>query len=98
MNKRDIGQELLDSLRAIKQGKGKTYTVIEPFKAKAIREQMNLDQPTFAQLLRVSTKTVQAWETGQRQPSGIAQALLSVLAHRPDVVLEVLKPTDQNSR
>ncbi|OQW90551.1 MAG: hypothetical protein BWK78_06735 [Thiotrichaceae bacterium IS1] len=95
MSKRDIGQELLDSLRAIKRGEGRTYTVAEPPNAKVIRERLNLGQPAFAQLLRVSTKTLQAWETGQRQPSRVAQALLSVVAHRPDVVLEVLQPLDQ---
>ncbi len=95
MSKRNLGQELLDSLRAIKRGEGRTYTVAEPLDAKTIRERLNLGQPAFAQLLRVSTKTLQAWETGQRQPSGIAQALLSVVAHRPDVVLEILQPMDQ---
>jgi putative transcriptional regulator len=95
MSKRNLGQELLDSLRAIKRGEGRTYTVVEPPNAKTIRERLNLGQPAFAQLLRVSTKTLQVWETGQRQSSRIAQALLSVVAHRPDVVLEVLQPLDQ---
>lgn len=93
MKKRDIGQEILDSIRAIKQGEGRQYTIDLPYDPKTIREQMNLGPSAFASLLGVSVRTVRYWEEGKQQPSGAAKALLAVAAKRPDVLLQVLKDT-----
>lgn len=90
MNKRDIGQEVLDSIRAIKRGEGKSYTMTLP-DTKTTRERMNLSQSAFAALFGISTSTLQDWEDGQSQPSGAAQSLLLIAAKRPDVLLDVLK-------
>ena len=40
MKKRDIGDELLEGIRAIKRGKGKRYTVDVPKDVRAIREKV----------------------------------------------------------
>lgn len=93
MKKRDIGQEILESIQAIKRGEGKQYRVDLPYDPKAIREQMNLGPSAFASLLGVSLRTVQYWEEGKRQPSGASKALLAVAAKRPDVLLEIMKDT-----
>ena len=90
MNKRDIGQEILDSIHAIKRGECKSYTMALP-DTKTTREQMNLSQSAFAALFGINTSTLQNWEDGQYQPSGAAQSLLLVAAKRPDVLLDVLK-------
>ena len=81
MKKRDIGDELLEGIRAIKRGKGKRYTVDVPKDVRAIREKVGLSQSAFAALLGVSTRTLQEWEQGRRTPTGPAYALLRV-AHR----------------
>ena len=68
--KRDIGQEILDSIHAIKVGKGKRHTVKVPDGVRAIRERMDLSQSVFAALLGVSLRTLQDWEwsnAGQQQ-------------------------------
>jgi DNA-binding transcriptional regulator YiaG len=38
-------------------------------------------QASFAGLLGVSVRTLQAWESGRRRPTGPARALLMVIAH-----------------
>ncbi len=93
MKKRDIGQEIVDSIQAIKQGEGKQYQIDLPPDPKAIREQMHLGPSAFASLLGVSLRTVELWEAGKRQPSGASKALLAVAAKRPEVLLEVLQET-----
>ncbi len=93
MKKRDIGQEILESIRAIKRGEGKQYRIDLPYDPKAIRQQMNLGPSAFASLLGVSLRTVRYWEEGKRRPSGASKALLAVAAKRPDVLLEVMKET-----
>ena len=93
MKKRDIGQEILESIRAIKRREGKRYRIDLPYDPKAIRERMQLGPSAFASLLGVSLRTVRYWEEGKRQPSGASKALLAVAAKRPDVLLEVMKDT-----
>ena len=85
--KRDIGQELLDGVRAIKAGKGKRR-VVELFQdVQAIRERLGLSQSAFAALLGVSTRTLQDWEQGRRQPTGAARSLLRVADRHPEALL-----------
>ena len=45
---------------------------------KRIREKANVSQPVFALYLNTSASTVQKWEAGTKQPSGMALKLLSV--------------------
>jgi putative transcriptional regulator len=85
--KRDIGQELIDGIAAIKKGKGKRKIVYLPSNVKSIREKMDLSQSAFAGLLGVSVRTLQEWEQGRRVPKGPAQALLRVADQHPEALL-----------
>ena len=85
--KRDIGQELLDGIAAIKKGKGKYKTIELPSDVKSIRKKMGLSQSAFAGLLGVSVRTLQEWEQGRRNPKGPAQALLRVADQHPEALL-----------
>jgi len=88
--KRDIGAELLASVRDLKAGKvGKLTQVPVPLALQA-RQQLRLSQAQFAQIIQVSTRTLQAWEQNRRQPSGAAVALLRLAIAKPDVVREAL--------
>jgi putative transcriptional regulator len=44
-----------------------------------IRKSARVSQPVFALYLNTSVSTVQKWETGQKQPSGMAARLLQVI-------------------
>lgn len=93
MTKRNLGQEVLESIQAIKRGEGKQYTVDLDCDPKAIREQMHLGPSAFASLLGVTLKTLRYWEQGKRQPSGAARLLLRVAAKHPEVLFEALDET-----
>ena len=90
--KRNIGQEILGAVQDIKAGRGKSQRVYAPGDIKSVREKLELSQSGFANILHVSTRTLQAWEQGLRRPSGAAQALLAIAALRPDVIRQVLTP------
>lgn len=78
---RDIGEELLESVRQMKKGrKGKVHSPV----AQA-RYAVGLSQAQFATLLGVSLRTLQNWEQGRRQPSGAARTLLKIAETRPEV-------------
>lgn len=85
--KRDIGQELLEGIQAIKQGQGKRRAVELPPDVKTIRSRIGLSQSAFAALLCVSVRTLQEWEQGRRRPKGPAQALLRVADRHPEALL-----------
>lgn len=94
MTNRDIGQEILDSIREIKDykkngGNLRTRTLTEPSTPDVIRKNMHLSQTAFAGLIGVSVKTVQDWEQGRRKPNGSALQLLRIAEQEPDVLLRV---------
>jgi putative transcriptional regulator len=58
-----------------------------------LRLASGMSQAVFAQMLNVSTKTVQSWEQGQRKPSQAALRLIQVFRHNPAGLLEVVGMT-----
>lgn len=92
---RDLGAELLESLREMKAGKvGRVSVVtrdgrvIDSPVAKA-RVVSKLSQAQFAALMGVSVRTLQEWEQGRREPSGAAKTLLRVAQSHPEVLREL---------
>lgn len=84
--KRNLGQELLQSVREMKAGRrGRAHKVTLPNAATA-RLKSGLSQSQFAALLGVSVRTLQDWEQGRRTPSGAAKTLIALAVKRPDVL------------
>jgi putative transcriptional regulator len=52
---------------------------LAPTQIKNIREQARVSQPVFARYLNTSESTIQKWESGSKQPSGMALKLLAVV-------------------
>jgi putative transcriptional regulator len=52
---------------------------LKPQQIKKLRERLRVSQPVFARYLNTSESTVEKWETGAKQPSGMALKLLSVV-------------------
>jgi putative transcriptional regulator len=85
--KRNIGREILKGLREIKRGQyGRVVNI--PSVA-SIREKTGLSQTRFAELLGVSTRTLQDWEQGRGAPSGAARTLLLIAERNPKALLDV---------
>jgi putative transcriptional regulator len=86
-------EEVLADMRGEKTGV-RTRIVHVPARVdvKAIRRRLRMSQSEFARTFGFSLGTVQNWERGHRQPEGAARAFLTVIAHRPDVVVEALRP------
>nr|VFK57925.1 MAG: transcriptional regulator, XRE family [Candidatus Kentron sp. UNK]VFK69732.1 MAG: transcriptional regulator, XRE family [Candidatus Kentron sp. UNK] len=87
--KRDIWQETLDSVVAIKAGRTGHVETMELPPVTQARQSVGLSQSHFATLLGVSLRTLQDWEQGRRKPSGAADSLIRIATQRPDVLREV---------
>jgi putative transcriptional regulator len=87
---RDIGAELLQAVREMKAGKAAHAHRVKVSEVLEARTRAGLSQPQFAALLGVSTRTLQEWEQGRRQPSGAAQTLLAIATRHPEVLRDVL--------
>ena len=87
--KRDIGAELLQSVREMKVDKRGRVHQAEVSRVVEARHKVGLSQAQFAALLGVSKRTLQDWEQGRREPSRAAKSLLKVAEKRPDVLREI---------
>ncbi len=90
--------ELLESVReggAILRGESKPARRFElpATGIRAIREQTMLSQSEFANLMRVSVKTLQNWEQDRRRPTGPAAALLEIIAYDPRLAMRAIHGT-----
>lgn len=56
-----------------------TPAPLKPQQIKKLRERLRVSQPVFAHYLNTSESTIEKWETGAKQPSGMALKLLSVV-------------------
>ncbi len=92
---KDLFDDLVQSLKEAGDiAVGKTHASrrfsVTPPDVKAAREKMGMSQNEFAQLMRVSVKTLQNWEQHRRSPTGPAAALLKIVVSAPDVALKSL--------
>lgn len=85
-------KEGLEEALAYEKGKASAQTIarkrsLPDVDVKAERESLNMTQKAFANVLGVSKRTVEAWETGRSTPSPTAKNLIYLISQKPDLVL-----------
>jgi len=83
---RNIAEELLQSVKEFVAGQGIPIPVSTVVVA---RMKTGLSQPKFAELLGVSTRTLQEWEQERRKPSGAAKTLIKIAIKHPDILRQI---------
>ncbi len=89
-SQRDLGKELLESVRQMKGGEEGQVHCVETPSIVTARLKMKLSRREFADLLGVSVRTLQDWEQGRRKPTGAAKTLIAIAENHPEVVLELV--------
>jgi len=82
-------QDLLASVKQMRRGEAVRTTRVELPEAAQARAKTGLSQQAFAELLGVSSRTLQEWEQGRRSPTGAAKTLLRVAVAHPEVLQEL---------
>jgi putative transcriptional regulator len=105
MSKRNIGQEILQGLKEIKQWQhGKIKLRTTEIKTPTgtditeIRNRLNLTQQVFAIFMGVSAATLRNWEQGRRSPHGSAKSLLLIAKKAPEAFLKALHVKHETRR
>ena len=65
-------------------------TVTPDVDVRAIREKTGLSRTKFAARFALDPRALQDWEQGRRRPDRAARAYLTVIARRPEAVVEAL--------
>ena len=86
----ELGNKLLKSVNEMKAGKAAHVTRIATNEVAAARLKTGLTQKQFAQALQISSRTLQEWEQGRREPSGAGKALIQIAFRHPEVIREGL--------
>ena len=79
-------QDLLESVKQMRRGEYARVTKVTIPAAAEARAKSGLSQAEFAQLLGVSSRTLQDWEQGRREPTGAARMLLKVAVQHPKIL------------
>ena len=92
----EFGRELIPSMQeaiAIVRGERDAARVHLPpgdVNVRAIREQLGLTRPAFAQRFGLAVAAVRDWEQGLCRPDPAARVLLMIIARSPETVADVV--------
>jgi putative transcriptional regulator len=86
---RNIGQEILESIQAIKEERGKRKSIECLGDISLVRHNLHLSQTAFASLMGISVRTLQDWEQGRRKPQGSAISLLRIAHKHPEAFIDL---------
>ncbi|MGD0697882.1 MAG: helix-turn-helix domain-containing protein [Terriglobia bacterium] len=89
-----ILQGLQDALAYAKGDKsaGRAIHVpVKPADIKTARRRIGLSRDAFARTFGLSAATVRKWENGEREPTGAARVLLTIISREPEAALRALR-------
>jgi putative transcriptional regulator len=98
VKRRNVSDEIVESMRealAIARGEiepARVHHIALPLTVdvREVRKQTGLSRAAFAEKFALDARAVQDWEQGRRMPDRAARAYLTVIAKRPDAVVEAL--------
>jgi putative transcriptional regulator len=69
------------------------FVTVKPVDIKTARKRIGLSRDAFARTFGLSPATLRKWENGERQPTGAARALLTIIAREPQAALRAIGAT-----
>ncbi len=98
MTQSSVGNEFVESMReALAIARGETepsrvhhVPVTMALNVREVRRRTGLSRAAFVEKFALDARAVQDWEQGRRVPDRAARGYLTVIAKRPDAVIEAL--------
>ena len=85
-------QEALAYTRGDKSAVARVVNVaVKPADIKTARKKTGMSRETFARAFGLSPATLRKWENGERQPTGAARVLLTIISREPEAVLRAIR-------
>jgi len=63
---------------------------VKPADIKTARKKTGMSRETFARAFGLSPATLRKWENGERQPTGAARVLLTIISREPEAALRAI--------
>jgi len=67
------------------------HVAVKPADIKTARKRVGLSREAFARKFGLSPATLRKWENGERQPTGPARALLTIISREPEAALRAIR-------
>ncbi len=64
---------------------------VRPADIKTARKKTGMSRETSARAFGLSPATLRKWENGERQPTGAARVLLTIISREPEAPLRVIR-------
>ncbi len=64
---------------------------VKPADIKTARKRTGMSREAFARAFGLSPATLRKWENGERQPTGPARILLTIISREPDAALRAIR-------
>lgn len=84
-------QEALDYAQGDKSAARVVRARVKPADIKTARKKIGLSRKAFAHTFGLSAATLRKWENGERQPTGAARALLTIIRREPKAALRAIR-------
>ena len=98
MKRKNIANELVASMREAAEIAERKIApaavhhipLVEDIDVRAVRAATGLSRAGFARRFALDPRAIQDWEQGRRRPDRAARAYLTVIARRPEAVVQAL--------
>ena len=64
---------------------------VKPADIKTARKKVGLSRDAFARAFGLSPATLRKWENGEREPTGAARVLLTIINREPEAALRAIR-------
>jgi putative transcriptional regulator len=84
-------EEALAYTRGDKSAVARVVNVpVKPADIKTARKKTGMSRETFARAFGLSPASLRKWENGERQPTGAARVLLTIISREPEAALRAI--------
>ena len=67
------------------------HVAVKAADIKTARRRIGLSRDAFARAFGLSAATLRKWENGERQPTGAARVLLTIISREPEAALRAIR-------